>query len=642
MAERLHSTCDRGCPDACGLLATVEEGRVTKLAGDPDHPVTRGYLCSQGNRYLERQNAKDRLTSPLLRTGGKWRTASWEAALDVVAEQLLAVRARYGPASVLVVDYGLPGVVAPLLLRRFWTDYGGATFTSGGLSMEACIAAQRLDFGADGTHDPDDLLNAHGVVSWGSNAFVTHPHWAKVIDSARKKGARLVAIDPVRSATAKRADAYYQLRPGSDGMLALGLARLLFERGTVDCPFIQEHAEGFDGYRDLVFSHSLEEVADQTGLTLGRLEELADLYAGAGPVATIIGHGPSYWENGGSQVRLIDALVAVSGNLGVPGGGAITDVAAHPDFRLPHDADGQARFREVLLPRLGVEIRTADEPPLKAAWVAGANPAASVPDTNSVREALRSLEFVVVVEQFMTATAHLADVVLPCATFLEHDDLVTAYGHHFVSLMRTLVPPSGEAKPDVEILQAMAGRLGFGQDLAGAPDEWMNQLLGSLADRGMTLEALRDAPRPDPAAVAVPFADYAFPTASGRLRFVQEFRPIARPTSDLWLLAPKTRRHMNSQVLPDDLPDEAQLRLHPQTAVGLDVAEGEQVTVSSAVGQVRARLSIDRHVHPHVALITSPLWQGDPSGVNQLREAKLVDLGECVAFNETKVTVSPH
>jgi anaerobic selenocysteine-containing dehydrogenase len=642
MSRQLRTTCSRGCPDECGIVATLHDGVIVKLQGDPEHPVTQGVLCSQGNDYLKRQYAGDRLLYPLRRTSAGWEQVSWETALDLVAERLLDVRDRFGAQSVVVVDYGLPGCVAGAILELFWREFGGATFTRGGLSMETAVAAQNLDFGTDGTHDAQDLLNAAAIVAWGTNPYVTHPHWARIIAATRKRGVPLVAIDTAYSATAQRADVHYQPRPGSDGMLALGVARLLLERGAVDREFIERHSEGFAGYRDLVFSFELKEVAIHTGLAGEQIRALADLYADTHPVTTLIGHGPSYWQNGCAQVRLIDALAAISGNIAVAGGGAWTDVTRHPAFGVaPSDCDdGGGMDRTVMLPRLGAEILAADDPPIKAAWIAGANPAASVPDTNCVREALRSLEFLVVVEQFMTATAELADIVLPCATFLESDDLVTAYGHHFVGLMRRVVAPAGEAKTDVEILQLLAERLDMGPALAGAPDEWIGRLLDN-AGGAMTLEGLLRAPQRDPQAVSVPFADRGFPTRSGRFRFVQEFEPVVRRESDLHLLAPKTRRMMNSQALPADLPDEAVVRVNPRTAARLLVADGGLVRVRSSVGSVPARLLADPQVHPEVALLIPSGWSGDPSGVNQLREARLTDAGEHVAFNETRVDIFP-
>jgi anaerobic selenocysteine-containing dehydrogenase len=359
-------------------------------------------------------------------------------------------------------------------------------------------------------------------------------------------------------------------------------------------------------------------------------------------VATMIGLGPSYWPHGGASVRLIDALVALSGNIGIPGGGASTSFFRRPPFDLSMmDRVPQSAGRHVLLPRLGDDILTTGDPPLKMGWIAGANPAATVPNTSRVKEGLRSLEYLVVVEQFMTATAELADLVLPCTTYLETDDLVTTYGHTWLGLARSVVPPQGEARTDGAILQSLARRLGFGAALAGSAEEWMRRLLGPLAARGVTLESLRNGPQRNPLLPAVPFADRRFHTPSGRFEFLDEFIPGARPSEGLHLVATKTLRMLNSQILPEDMPAGPAVAVHPATAVRLGLADGQRVRVASPVGGVEARLATDAAVRPDVVLFNPALWQGDLSGVNQLRETRLTDLGESAAMHATFVTVRP-
>jgi anaerobic selenocysteine-containing dehydrogenase len=293
----------------------------------------------------------------------------------------------------------------------------------------------------------------------------------------------------------------------------------------------------------------------------------------------------------------------------------------------------------VLLPRLGDDILAASDPPLKMGWIAGANPAATVPNTTRVKEGLRSLEYLVVVEQFMTATAELADLVLPCTTYLETDDLVTTYGHTWLGLARSVVPPQGEARPDGAVLQGLARRLGFGPALAGSPEEWMRRLLGPLAAQGVTLESLRQGPQRSPLIPTVPFADRRFRTPSGRFEFLGEFSPGAPPSEGLHLMATKTLRMVNSQILPEDLPATPTVAVHPATVARLGLADGQRVRVGSTVGGVEATLAADAAVRPDVVLFNPALWQGDLSGVNQLRETRLTDLGESAAMHATVVTV---
>jgi anaerobic selenocysteine-containing dehydrogenase len=651
MATELRTVCTRDCPDSCSVIATVEDGRITAHRGDPNHEVTRGFLCWRGNNYLRRFYHTDRLLHPRRRTKGSWQRLDWDDALDLIADKLQHYRDRFGPRSILVINYsGILTSVAETVAEVFWSNVGeagtagGVTVARGGLSSEPASAAQELDFGGDCTHEAEDLVNSGAFVLWGKNVAVTRPHWIPFMKQARERGAPLIVIDPLVSATARMADRFFQIRPGSDGMLAIGVARLLLERGAVDEDFIANHTSGFEAYRRLVMSHSVDAAAAAADLSRSQVEEIADLYASANPIATMIGLGICYWRNGGASVRLIDALAAISGNVGVPGGGSSTDVDRAPGFdRSMLETAPAVAGRQVLLPRIGDEILAARDPQLKLGWVAGANPAASVPDTNRAIAGLRSLEFLVVVEQFMTATAELADLVLPCTTYLEMDDIMVAYGHNWVDICRQVVPPRGEARCDREILQLLAQRLGFGAALAGSAEDWMRRLLAPLAEAGLTLEALKERAQRNPQGAPVPFADRRFPTASGRFTFVDRFEAASDRLGDreLHLVATKTLKMSSMQMEPEDLPAEPIAGLHPDTLAALDVAPGDLVLVESRVGRVRARAVADAKLRGDVLLINPSLWQGDLCGVNQLREAFVTDLGDTAALHETRVTLRP-
>jgi anaerobic selenocysteine-containing dehydrogenase len=640
-----RTTCTRDCPDSCGIIATVEDGRIVRHRGDPAHGVTRGFLCARGNEYLKRFGASDRILHPMRRTASGWERFGWDEALDVVSQKLARFRSESGPLSVLALSYsGIHSWVPRVLKQLFWAHFGGATTPKGGLSVEAVHAAQQADFGGEGTHAPEDMAQSAGFVVWGKNVALTRPHMMPFVKRARTAGARLIVIDPVRCATARQADVHLQLRPGSDAVLALAVGRLLLEQGAFDQSFVAAHVNGLEGYRKLALSRSLAEAADATGLRVADIEALASCYATVKPLATLIGLGPSYWRHGGVTVRLIDALSALSGNLGRPGGGVQTDVtrSAGLDLGLMRAAPKTPR-RELLLPRLGEEMLTAKDPPLRMAFVAGANPAATAPDTSRVLAGLRSLEFRVVVEQFMSATAAEADIVLPCTTYLEMDDLVTAYGHTWLGATQPVVPPRGEARTDGEILQALASRLGFGDALAGTPTELIARLLAPHRSAGITLDTLREAPRPIPDAVAVPFADHRFATSSGRVELVQQAPVLPAPLADgeLHLLATKTVHMVNSQIDDEHLPHEPVARLHPDALRARTLSDGAMATVTSRVGRVRVRLLADASVRRDVLLLNPARWRGDLCGVNQLREALVTDMGDGAAMHDTRVRLAP-
>jgi anaerobic selenocysteine-containing dehydrogenase len=271
-------------------------------------------------------------------------------------------------------------------------------------------------------------------------------------------------------------------------------------------------------------------------------------------------------------------------------------------------------------------------------WIAGANPASSAPDTKRVKEALSSLEFLVVVEQFMSASAELAHLVLPCTTYLEMEDLVTAYGHNWIGLTHQVVPPQGEVKTDGEILQLLAQRLGFGAALKGDPQLWMNRMLEPLAADGLTLEKLHEKAYRNPRAAGVPFSERRFGTPSGKCEFITEYSPgPSNLGGSFHLVATKTLMMVNSQILPEDLPEEPVVRVNPVILAERGFKDGDKAWIVSKVGKVKTRLAADEKVRRDVLLFNPALWKGELCGVNQLREALLTDIGNGAAMHQTVV-----
>ncbi|MDJ0762402.1 MAG: molybdopterin-dependent oxidoreductase [Myxococcota bacterium] len=639
MSKQLRTICNRDCPDSCSILAEVENGRIVKQRGDRAHGITRGFLCKRGNQYLDRFYSPNRVLHPLRRKpSGVWERITWDDALDLAAEKLRYHMSLDGPESILAITYsGIKGLVAKSKWHIFWSTLG-VTGVKGGLSAEAVHAGQALDFGGDCAHTMEDFENAAGFVIWGKNIAITYPHSIPFVKVARKKGAPMVVIDPVACKTAKQADQHLQLVPGSDGMLALGIARQLIKRGAVDQAFIDAHTVGFEQFAELTRAIEPDAVLRATGLTRDQVEALTDLYATCKPLCTMAGLGIGYWRHGSATIRLIDALAAMTGNIGIPGGGVFTDTSASDGLDLRDLSHPYPR--KLRLPRLGEEILAAHAPPIKAAWIAGANPAATAPDTNRLDQALSGLDFLVVVDQFQTASSNHAHLFLPCTTYLEMDDLVRAYGHHWLGMCQQVVEPLGEARSDSQILEQMADRLGFGQALAGSTASWTSKLLGALTARGVTPERLAQGPTPNPMRHPVAFADKRFKTESGKFEFVTDYP--CRPKEvgldgSLRLMATKTIHMVNAQINERDLRDEALVRAHPQTLLEQGLLNEQRVLVKSSVGSVQARIFADETVLQDVLLFNPAAWRGDLQGVNQLRESIMTDLGNAAAMHETQI-----
>ncbi|WP_437947517.1 molybdopterin-dependent oxidoreductase [Sorangium sp. So ce296] len=641
MQELRKTVCNRDCPDACSIVATVEDGRVVRLGGDPDHPITRGFLCYRTSRFLETQYSPERLTTPLLRKGGELVPVSWDEALDTAAERLLEIRRASGPAAIFHYRSGGSLGILTGIADAFFARFGPVTVKRGDICSGAGDAAQLADFGEEDSHDLADLKNARHILLWGKNVFTSSPHTLPVLREAKARGAELVLIDPVHHKTASLCAAFYQPRPGGDFALAMAVARVLFDEGWLD-PRAAEYCDHLDELRALARRRSVAawcgeaDVPERAALDLAR--RLADR-----PTAILVGWGMGRRTSGGAIVRALDALAAVSGNLGVPGGGVSFYFKRRGAFDLSSFQGDRPPPRTVCEPLFGQEVLGMSDPPIRAVWVTAGNPVAMLPDSRAVAEALATRELVVVADSFLTDTARLAHLVLPTRTLLEADDVLGAYGHHYLGVATPVVPPPDGVKSDLEIMQALARRVGLGDALDGSARDWKRRVAEpKLAPLGVTLEALERGPVRNPLAPKVLFEDRKFPTASGRVNLITE-APEEREDPDarelpLSLMALSTDKSQSSQwARPAQGP--AVVTVHPDAAGG--VADGAVCRIVSRVGAMTVRLRHDPAQRRDVALIPKGGHLHDGRCANALIRARTTDIGEGGALYEERVRIEP-
>ncbi len=635
MATHLHTVCNRDCPDACGIVATVEGGRVTKIAGDKSHPVTRGFLCYRTNQYLETQYSPDRLTTPLLRRSGRLEPASWDQALDFVARELLRIRAESGPASIFHYSSGGSLGLLKKVVDYFWERFGPVTVKRGDICSGAGESAQELDFGASDSNDLFDLLSARQIILWGKNVFTSSPHTLTVLRDAKARGAEIVLVDPVHHRTASIADRFCQPRPGGDFAFAMAVARILFERGWID-PAAASYCDGLDGFRALARSRSVGDWCEEADVDEACAADLAQRLGRGGPTTILVGWGMGRRRNGGAIVRALDALGAITGNIGVPGAG----VSFYFRRRKAFDASFVTGVspRTVCEPLFGQEVLSLDAPAIRAVWITAGNPVAMLPDSETTARALSSRELVVVVDAFLTDTAQLAHVVLPTTTMLEADDLLGAYGHHWLGVARPVVSPPPEVKSDLDIVQALARRVGLERELAGSARDWKQRMMrGKLESAGITLEDLERAPMRNPLAPRIVFEGKKFATPSGRANLVTEAGPPAPRTSPdypLLLTSVSTPKSQSSQwARPPALPLECVV--HPDASSG--IADGAVATLESALGSMPVRVRHDPSQRRDVALVPKGGHRAAVANANGLIHATLTDLGEGGALYDEPV-----
>lgn len=659
--QRIRTACPRDCYDTCGLVVEVENGRAVRLYGDPDHGITRGFLCPKGPSYLEQVYHPDRLLYPMIRRGREWHRASWDEALDTVAQRLLSIRAEYGTSAVFHNwDAGSMGLLRSLD-QRFFNCLGGATNPSGSLCSSAGIAALTYDCGRYTSHDPEDHLNSRLIILWGKNPADTGVHLMPILAEARKRGARIVLIDPLRTRTAAYADWVLSPRPGTDGALALAVAGEIIACGRHDVDYISRHVSGFDEFAALAREYPVERAAAICDIPPGDIRELARLYGTTRPAALLVGFGLQRYTNGGATVRAIDALSAITGNIGVPGGGTSYSHRNTKQYQTIDAAGLVSSRRYIPRARLGQGIIECDNPPIQAIVVTRSNPVCQSPDTQTVRRAFARVPFVVVIDQFMTDTAEEADVVLPCTTFLEEEDLYFSYWHNWIAYGPKAIDPPGEARPDPWIFTELARRCGIAEHFTRTTRQWLEHALKPMARYGVTLARLEQGPMRHPGVPMVPWSDGRFETPSGRFELFSKraaddgldplprFKPPVESTLNasrefpLQFLSTQPRMQTHSQLghKPGSPGEGETVRLHPDTAAVRGLSDGQQVEVVSPRGSMSARLIVDAGVRRDVAAITNGHWIKYGGGVNNLTPDYVSDMGLQAALYDCLCDVRP-
>ncbi len=640
-ALELRTVCNRDCPDACGLIATVEDGKLVALGGDPAHPVTKGFLCTRTSRFPEMQNGPLRLAAPLLRRNGVLAPSSWEEALGFVAEKLLAIRKESGPAAILHYRSGGSLGLLKSVVDYFFELLGPVTVKSGDICSGAGDAAQETDFGEEESHDFFDLLNAKNVILWGKNAAVSNVHLQPILREARRKGARILLVDPVRHRSEKLADRVILPRPGGDFDLAMGVASRLFETGSTD-PAAPSYCDHFEEFRALASSRPAAAWAEAAGVAPGDLDVLASALADK-PCSIQVGWGMGRRMNGSAIVRALDALGAVSGNLGIPGGG----VSFYYKRRGAFDTSFLKKTPPRTLPEplLGEAILGAQDPPVRAVWITAGNPVSMLPDSATVAKALETRELVVVVDPFLTDTARRATVVFPTTTLVEDDDVLGAYGNHWLGASTPVVPPPQGVLTDLQIIQALAeqidARTGKNEEnisskVRGSAREWKKRLLSRVEAAGVRLEDLERTSVRSPFAEKVLFEDRKFATTSGKVNLVHEMPPVPpeEPGLPLWLFSNSTEQSQSSQWAGPE-PDLLLATCHPSAAHGF--ADGEVARLESAIGSMRVRLRFDAGQRPDVVIVPKGGNYDRGNCANALVRARLTDAGEGAAYLDCRV-----
>ena len=682
MTRQVHGVCPLDCPDTCSWVVTVQDGRAVKLQGNREHPYTRGALCVKVNHFLEHTRLPDRLRFPQRRTGrkgeGRFARISWDEALGEIAARWRTIIERDGPQAIwpyygtgsLGMIQGLAGAG-----RRLWNVLGTSQhhlsicMAAGGFATGYTLGDNRIGM------DPEGFALARLVILWGANPLVTHHHIWKFIEAARRGGAHVVAIDPIRTRTADQADEHLAPRPGTDAALALGLLHVVLARGAEDRDFIEAHTLGWDAFRERILEYPPARVAEITGLPVRRIEDLGERLATARPTAIRIGPGMQRHAGGGMAVRTITCIPGVTGDWRYPGGGAAYDTRSffkgnwaalwRDDLRPPGT-------RVLAMTRLGEALLELRDPPVSALLVYGSNPAASAPDQNKVRRGLaREDLFTVVIDHFQTDTADFADILLPATMQTEHADLHNSYGHAYLAWNAPAVAPPGECLPNTEIFRRLARALGVTEPCVYDEDEALARAVldsDELRLGGITLETLAERGwmrlgQPQPWA---PLAK-GFPSPSGRLEFYSEraaeagldplptyippYEALARDPElarryPLALIAPAGPHFLNTEFsnLPAmrDKAGPQRVLLHAADAAPRGLRDGDVARVFNDRGEYLASVEISDRVPSGIVGGAKGHWPKLNPGATSIAATVMeqdADMGRGAVFHDNRVEV---
>lgn len=693
--RRVHAVCPHDCPDTCAMVVDVEdkaEGPVAvRIGGDPAHPVTRGALCAKVNRYIERTYHKERLAYPMRRIGrkgeGKFERISWDEAIEAVANAMKQSIKNNGPQSILPYSYaGTMGVLQYGSTDRRLFHRIGASLLDRTICSTPGEVGTRMTLGATIGTDPEAFEHSEVIFLWGTNTITSNVHLWPFIKAAQRKGATVVTIDPRRTRTAEQSDQHVAPLPGTDAALALGMMHVLFRNNKADLDYLKQATVGWEQLRDRVMEQYPPERTDTIcGLPPGTTEALANLWGSTKKAVLRLNYGMQRHYGGGSAVRVLTCLPAISGAYREPSGGSLLSTSDVFNRSLDsHDFQRKQwipnETRTINMSRLGEALLDTNDPPVNVLVVYNSNPAAIAPDQARVTKGLEREDlFTVVLEHFPTDTTDYADIVLPATTQLEHSDLHTAYGHYFLQWNDAAIQPLGESLPNTEIFRKIAIAMGYGddKDIMMSDDDMARELLATKHPRfaGITLDRLKQehSVRLNLPKSWAPYANGSPFTDDGKIHITSEEAknwgmdvvpdyvppaetPDGEGTTSTWdkgtpthgdqthrafplrFLSPPAHHFLNSSfanVLRANERGTPWIEIHPDDAAARGIQTGDTVRVHNARGQVQLIAEITDRTRPGIVVAPSVWWRKhttDGANANMLTSERISDMGGGATF----------
>jgi anaerobic selenocysteine-containing dehydrogenase len=667
----IRTVCAHDCPDQCSLVAHVEDGRIVRIEGDPEHSFTAGFACAKVHHDHELAHSPERLRTPLRRVGakgeGRFVPVTWGDALDAIVGRWQAIIREDGPEAILGYAYSAhQGQINRGLLLGVFHALGTSRLQAGTVCDTCAEAGWDAACGSVGGADPETVVHSDLVIAWGADLLTTNVHIWPFVEQARKAGAALIVIEPRRSRTAARADWHLRVNVGTDAALALGVMHLLARDGRCDGDYLARRTLGFERLaREVLPRFHPARVAEITGVSVADLERLARWYGHARAPFIRLGEGMSRSRQGGQAIRAVALLPGVVGAYDKLGGGALLMTAA--SFGIDSSAlrkpSGPARARMINHSRLGEALLTFTDPPIRALFVASNNPAVTCPDANRVRRGLRREDlFTVVHDPFLSDTARFADIVLPATTYLETEDIHRAYGSYHLQFANQVIEPQGEAWANRRLAQELARRLGLGDAVFSmGTDDLIRALFRGASGPAATVE-LGSVRTAGPIKLAPEPGGQRFATPSGRLEFYSEHLAAqGLPAMPDWVedtTAIETERRWPLRLLTAPgyyqshtaFSGVASLRrrqgpsecvLHPHDATARGLRDGDLVELLNDRGSVVFTLRVSDETSPGVAFVPGqrPAGEAVTGTINMLVSDRFSDFGEGATYQDTRLEV---
>lgn len=686
--KQVFSSCPRNCYDTCSIVTTVEDGTIKFVTGNMNNTYTNGRLCVKGYTYPNYVYSPDRIKYPMRqkeRGSGKWERISWDEAYDIIAKKILEIKKEYGTTLPIALNkYSGNFNVLNNAVEGMLSSWGYTTRAQGTPCWPAGIDSQTFDFGAAVANDPEVMVKAKYLIIWGANPAWTSVHSMSIIERAKENGTKIVVIDPIMTDTASKADEYIGIKASTDGALALGMAKYILDHNLHDMEWMKKNSIGYEEYLNYLRNNiTVEWASEKTGVPVEVIERLAREYAAAKPATIWLGYGLQRHTNGGASVRAIDALAAMTGNIGVAGGGANYAQTECYGFNYavqsagtPPEGDKAGGDRMLNMNNFPAQVlATNNDPeqiPIKMLWVACRNPIAQDPEASVSYKAFESIDFIVTADLWFNETVKQSDIVLPVSSIFETWGLTASYWHYWVNVNEPAIEPLYESKSDLEIAMGISKRLNelepgsctYPTDRS--IEEWISNELADDFIKKFGFKTWRDILEKGTAKVEgyeAAWSDGKFRTPSGKYEFLSETCaanghhalpvyveemevPKDRP---IRLFSPHWKYGLHSQFQNLEwmrsIHNEPFVEIHPALAKKKGIEDGDMVRVESEVGYVEVKAKIT-HTVPKDAVVIYEAWYKEQNfNANFLLKATPSDMGSYatgqagLAFHDQFVTV---